>query len=399
MSRIYKVAYLVSHPIQYQAPLLRHLHGMPGLELTTFFLSDFSVRGYRDEGFGVEVAWDTPLLDGYRHVFLEPRKEGDIQGFWAAYPKTFAPIMDGGFDVLWVHGYAQAACLAAIRLARARGMNVLLRGESTLLSHPRGAGRRLAKQLLLRTLFKRIDGFLAIGRLNADYYRHYGVEAARLFPMPYAVDNERFRARSERGGEAVEALRRQWQLPEGRPVILFAAKFVARKRVRDLWAAYRLLSEDGREPEPLLLLAGDGEERAEVAREVLATGWRSVFLPGFVNQSQMPALYALADVFVLPSEFEPWGLVVNEAMNAGCAVVVSDRVGAGPDLVVPGETGEIYPFGDVAALADALRRLLGPGEAAAIGKRAREHVGRCSFEADAQGLMAALGQVAAGRSR
>ena len=71
-----RLAYVVCHPIQYQAPLLRRIAREPDIDLTVLFGSDFSVRGYQDEGFGVEVAWDVPLLDGYAasfsHAFATP---------------------------------------------------------------------------------------------------------------------------------------------------------------------------------------------------------------------------------------------------------------------------------------------------------------------------------------
>ena len=74
-----RLAYLVSHPIQYQAPLLRRIALEPTIDLTVLFGSNFSVRGYKDRGFGVEVAWDTPLLDGYRSEFLRPlRDTGEV---------------------------------------------------------------------------------------------------------------------------------------------------------------------------------------------------------------------------------------------------------------------------------------------------------------------------------
>ena len=79
---------------------------------------------------------------------------------------------------------------------------------------------------------------------------------------------------------------------------------------------------------------------------------------GFLNQSQLGEAYAIADCLVLPSDWgETWGLVVNEAMATGLPCVVSDRVGCGPDLVVPGVTGDVVPFGDVPALSAALQKL------------------------------------------
>ena len=97
---------------------------------------------------------------------------------------------------------------------------------------------------------------------------------------------------------------------------------------------------------------------------------------------------------MLPSRHEPWGLIVNEVMNAGRAVIVSDDVGSQPDLITDGVEGCIFPVGDVDALAIALLRVLAtPGTAAAMGARARERISTWSFDQDILGLRAALEHV------
>src|SRR6267378_1967628 len=128
-----RLAYLVSHPIQYQAPMLRRIALEPDIDLTVFFGSDFSVRDYKDSGFGVSVKWDVPLLDGYRHEFLPRVGSGSGLSFWR--PWTFglrARLRRGRFDALWIHGYAHRGCLAGIAAAKSLGIPVLLRGESNL---------------------------------------------------------------------------------------------------------------------------------------------------------------------------------------------------------------------------------------------------------------------------
>ena len=85
--------------------------------------------------------------------------------------------------------------------------------------------------------------------------------------------------------------------------------------------------------------------------------WGSIRFLGFQNQSELPRFFDLADVFCLPSVHEPWGLIVNDAMAAGRAVVVSDEVGSAADLVVNGETGFVHKARDIRELAEALRRV------------------------------------------
>ncbi|HZC46631.1 MAG TPA: glycosyltransferase family 4 protein [Candidatus Acidoferrum sp.] len=396
MDSSYRVACLVSHPIQYQAPLFRYLAARPGIELTVFFLSDLSTRDYRDPGFGVSVKWDVPLLDGYQHEFLPRVGSSNGLSFWR--PWTFglrARLRRGRFDALWVHGYAHRGCLAGIAAAKSLGIPVMLRGESNLSSETDDALKLGVKRIAIPALLRTIDAMLAIGRLNREYYLHYGVEANRIFPMPYAVDNEFFRTAAQRARPSRESLRVELGLKPGRAVILFASKMQPHKRAIDLLEAYARLSPDGAtEPAPYLVFAGDGEERANLERRARSLKWDSIRFIGFRNQSELPALYDLCDVFVLPSEHEPWGLVVNEAMNAGKPVIVSDRVGAGADLVEDGINGFVHPARDVPALADRLRQLIeDPERRASMGARALGTVARLDFNADRDGLLAALDSI------
>ena len=391
----FRLAYVVSHPIQYQAPLLRHLAEDGEVDVTVLFLSDLSTRSYRDPGFGHEVEWDVPLLEGYRHSFLPAWGSRGALSFWRPLTRRLGrEIIRGRFDALWVHGYAHQALLRAMRLGRRRGLPVLLRGESHLESHPRGRARARLKNLVLRWLFTGVDGFLAIGSLNRSYYRHYGVPDERLFSMPYAVDNEFFRTRAAESRHGRAGLRTELGLPAGAPVILFASKLVARKRAGDLLFAFERLRAGWTGVPPTLVLVGDGPQRPEL--EARAAGGGVVRFAGFRNQSEMPRFYDLCDVFVLPSEHEPWGLVVNEVMNAGRPVLVSDHVGAGADLVVDGENGFVFPTGDVAALARALESVLrDPQRKREMGRRSLDRVAGWSFEQDRKGLLRALHAVTA----
>jgi glycosyltransferase involved in cell wall biosynthesis len=392
-----RLAYVVSHPIQYQAPLLRRIACEPGIDLTVLFGSDFSVRGYQDKGFGVEVTWDVPLLDGYRSQFLPRlRDTGTVS--------PLSPISRGilrrlcnpdgspAFDALWVHGYASANALHAILAANALGIPVLLRAESWLADRPRDLSTLVAKHLFLRLLRPAIAATLPIGSRNRDYWAHYFGPGMPQFLMPYAVDNSWFAQRA--AAMDPNKLRAELQLTSGRPVILFASKLQTRKHADHLLEAYARLCANARNPLPYLLIVGDGEERARLearARELALEGVR--FL-GFRNQSELPALFALADVFVLPSRHEPWGLIVNEAMASGCAVIVSDEVGAHADLVTDGVEGFVFPVGDIDALTSALASVLSsPEQTQRMRQAAKARIASWDFEADVRGLRQALATV------
>ena len=373
--------------------MLRYIAAHPEIDVTVFFLSNLSVREYQDSGFGVPVRWDVPLLEGYKHVFLPVLGRRDRLSFWRPFVYGLSRHLRAGrFDAVWVHGYRHQANLRALAIAKALGMKVLLRGESHLKNRPPSPIKARVKNIILSSLFRTIDGFLAIGTLNRSYYIRYGAPEERIFMLPYAVDNDFFKKKADEARLYRETLRAELGLEPCRPIILYASKFQPRKRPGDLLDAYIRLSPDGiRQPKPYLLFIGDGEERFRLEARVQRLGWSSVKFLGFKNQTELPRYYDLCDVFVLPSEREPWGLVVNEVMNAGRAVIVSDHVGAGPDLVEDASNGFIVPVGDVALLARRLKLLTENAELARrMGKQSYKRISEWNFEADLHGLLQAL---------
>jgi glycosyltransferase involved in cell wall biosynthesis len=392
-ARPIRLGYLVSHPIQYQAPLLRRIAQEPDIDLTVFFCSDFSVRGYVDKGFGRPVTWDVPLLGGYRHEFLPALdRAGSATAMRPLNYGLMRRLQELQIDVLWVHGYARLYNLVAIASAHRAGVKVLLRDEATLISAQRGLTKRLIKRAFFAQLKAWCDGYLPIGALNRAYYKHYGISDDKVFLMPYTVDNGMFRSACEKAATTREQFRVELGLDRSRPVILFASKLIERKRCTDLLEAYATLVHD-RAPAtvPYLLIVGDGELRGRLEARAKQLGLEHVRFLGFKNQTELPRFYDLCDVFVLPSIDEPWGLVVNEAMNAGRAIIVSDRVGSGPDLVKHGVNGCVFPARDVNALRDALTTVLrDPDTTRRMGAESIRIIDGWSFEEDVTGLRAAL---------
>jgi glycosyltransferase involved in cell wall biosynthesis len=386
-----RLAYFVSHPIQYQAPLLRLIAADPAIQLKVFFYSNFSLQSYQDPGFGQVIKWDVPLTEGYDYQFLDTWGSKQRKSFLQQpiARDIFEQLKQGHFDAVWVHGWSHICSLQAIVAAKRLGIPVLLRGEAHGLKEPRNPVKKWAKKAFLNRLFKTAAGCLYIGTLNRQFYQSYGVSEERLFPVPYAVDNDFFQKQVMLAGTGREALRKSLNLEPGRPIILYAAKLIEKKRPQDLLAAYRLLSSDGvQEPEPYLLFVGDGNLRSHLEAEAKATGWHSIRFLGFRNQSELPAIYDLSDVFVLPSNFEPWGLAVNEVMNAGKAVVVSNKVGSALDLVLEGQNGRTFPVGNSTALAEAIQWALTHAKSA--GDVSLTRIQDWGFQQDVAGLKLAL---------
>lgn len=392
-ARPYRVAYLVTHPIQYQAPMLRLIGAAHDIDLTVYFRSDLSLKAYHDPGFGREVDWDIPLLGGFRHEFLPAL--GGRDRLTVLRPLSYGiatRLWRHRVDALWVHGYASWFNWVAILAARLAAIPVFVRDEATATSAQRSSIKATVKRGLFFRLLRILDArFFAIGSLNRQYYLENGIAAARIFPMPYCVDNDYFARHAAMAASRREELRASLGLEPDRQIILFASKFQRRKRPADLLAAYRRL-RDGwfAGALPYLIFVGDGELRHELEGAAQPLGDDVRFL-GFRNQSELPSLFDLCDVFVLPSEREPWGLIVNEVMSVGRAVVASDQVGCAADLVHDGVNGFVYPVGNIAALATALGRVLGSRVTSrAMGEASRAIMARWSFKENLAGLRAAL---------
>lgn len=363
-----RVAYFVSHPIQYQAPLLRRISADAEIELRVIFESDFSSTTYFDKGFGVELAWDVPLRDGYDSCLLDEINLDEVLR---------------ASDVVWFHGWQSRKFRRILKRARSLDRPTLMRGENWSGAMPDGAGPRgWLKRLYLKSIFDQCSGFLSVGTANHDYYVDHGIAEQMIFPMPYAVDNSFF---SERANAAdIPALRLSLGIPDDAGVVLYAGKLSPRKHPELLLEAWR--SADWPGARPTLLFAGDGPMRGSLESEAPD----GVLFTGFCNQSELPGLYALADMFVLPSEREPWGLAINEAMACGTAVVATSECGASFDLVDE-ETGEVVLAGNVGALRTALPRVMADAERR--GKNAKDRIDDWSFEQDVIGLKLALAAV------
>jgi glycosyltransferase involved in cell wall biosynthesis len=270
------------------------------------------------------------------------------------------------------------------------GIPVLLRGETNLLlSLP--SWKATLKRWLLAKLFKRVSAFLAIGRYNTEFYEAYGVSPQRIFSVPYAVDNDFFTSQAQKHLPFKSELKRDFGIPDNLPVILFVGKLTPVKRPLDLLKAFEELL---RTHLAALVYVGDGELRGELECYVQKQNLSHVYFTGFRNQTELPRFFSMADIFVLPSGCEPWGLVVNEAMCFHLPVIVSDQVGACGDLVHEGGNGFAYPSSQVPALADKLRLLVSDNtRRQQMGESSYRIIQRWGYREDAEGILKCLEKV------
>ena len=388
---MYRLAILVSHPIQYFAPLYRRLAQEPELAIKVFFCSRQGLNEYWDAGFGRSFQWDVPLLDGYEHVFLPNWRGRDrVGGFFSLVnPSLISELRQFHPHALWVHGHAYFTYILGILAANLLGIPVFMRCETHLLLN-RSAVKQSLRQPLMALLYRRLCArCLAIGSRNREFYSSFGVPAQHIFDVPYVVDNDFFLSRASACRPQREAIRREIGINQDVPIILFASKLTPRKRPLDLLLAYHRLRQHGRQA--ALVFVGSGELEDVLRSFVADRQTPDVHFLGFRNQSELPCLYAAADLFVLPSENEPWGLILNEVMCAGLPMVASDEIGAAPDLVHDGDNGFTFPAGDVDTLTERLATLI--SDAALrdeMGRRSLEIISSWNLDRCAEGVLAAL---------
>lgn len=348
-----KLGILSSHPIQYHSPWFRAL--AKEVELHVFFAHKPG-REEQGEGFGVQFEWDTNLLDGFPHSFLaNVSRSPNVNHFSGCdTPSIAGEIAKRDFDALIVMGWHLKSYWQAARACRRKKIPVLARCDSHLLT-PRPALKKFIKAITHRFALRRFDGFLASGQRAREYLQHYGVNNERIFIVPHAVDNDWFASRAAEARSRRAEIRAELGAKPDEGIVLFVGKFISEKRVEDLIDALAILQKQSK---PALgIFVGAGELEKDLRAQADRFGARIRF-DGFRNQTELPRYYAAADVVVLPSAGETWGLVVNEAMACGLPAIVSDRVGCAPDLIEEGKTGFTFSVESPLELAHRIGRVL-----------------------------------------
>jgi glycosyltransferase involved in cell wall biosynthesis len=239
---------------------------------------------------------------------------------------------------------------------------------------------------MLRALFWGAWG-LYVGEKNRQYFEHYGMPRSKLFPAYHCVDNDYFVGKAAELASKRGEVRAGFGITDGTPVILFAGKFIKEKQPKLLIEAF---AQVRREIPCWLLIAGDGPLRQSMEDLIRRLNIPNILMPGFLNQTEIPRAYSAADLFVLPSYMETWGLVVNEAMNFSLPVVVTDKVGCAADLVRDGWNGFVVNHQRVDDLAKAMAGLVKDRDLRqSFGQRSYDQISNYSIKACADNIVAA----------
>jgi glycosyltransferase involved in cell wall biosynthesis len=393
-----RLACLSGSPVYYQAPLYRRLAGDPRVEFTAIFASSAGATRPFDNGYGRPVEWGVDALGGYHSVFLRRADRNPSGGGVLALRDLdiVSLLRRERYDVLMLHGYHTVTHVAAALTQRALGGSRLFREEQTLLS-PRAWWKTAVKTVGLRVHFSGAYG-LFIGTENRRWFERWGVPEERLFAAPYVVDNDSLHAAHRDLAPRQEELRAELGIDPGKgPVILTVGRLIPKKQPLHLLEAFRQVRANH---QCTLLVVGSGPLERELRQTVASEAIPDVVFAGFLDQTEIARAYVAADVFALVSSHdETWGLVVNEAMNFGLPIVVSDRVGSGTDLVRSGHNGFVVPHHDLGALVAALDRLvLSRDLRIRFGETSRHMISPWTYDVTSAGVIAAV-RTAVGESR
>jgi glycosyltransferase involved in cell wall biosynthesis len=379
-----RLAILDSHPIQYHAPWYRELSRLCDLEV--LYAHRQSSAGQARAGYGVAFDWDVDISSGYAGRFLtNVAKDPGVHHFAGCdTPELMQLVRAKRYDALIATGWYLKSYWQGVAACKLSRVPVLVRGDSQLATQRSGV-KRAAKELIYPALLRAFDGYLSVGARNRAYLEHYRVPGARIFGVPHSVDTARFRGGHRLENEARATLRLELGAAgEEMRLALHVGRLVESKRSLDLIEAIGQMPARAR-ARWVVACAGAGPLEGALKDRARALSVPLTML-GFVNQSELPSLYAAADVLALTSDAaETWGLVVNEAMAAGLPAVVSQAAGCAADMIEPGLTGFSYPCGDVIALGHALERAGDlralPEAQAALARKTMQHSPKAAAEA------------------
>lgn len=344
-----KLAIITTHPVQYYAPLFRQL--AKSIDLKVFYTWDIHSEEKFDPGFGKKIQWDVPLLEGYSYHFVKnnAKKKGS-HSFWGIQNPTLnQEIIDWKATQLLVFGWSYYSHIAAMVYFKGK-IPVFFRGDSTLLDRE-SVLKTSIRKIILSFVYRFVDKAFFVGNANKDYFKNFGLKADQLFFAPHSIDNDRFSRKID--PTLIQQKRNEQGIKQNELVILFAGKFESKKNPLLLVQSFIALDLKGVK----LLLVGNGILEGQLKHA--AKDHQNIKFIDFQNQSEMPLIYQLADLFCLPSQGrgETWGLAVNEAMAAGKPCLVSDKCGCWQDLIRPW-TGLVFNSNNQQDLSNKLQLMI-----------------------------------------
>lgn len=392
-----KLAIYAIHPIMYQTPIFqeleRHINqNQINLETLVLYGDDLSLRDVYFKEINVSFKPDVPfLMDGYKYKFLKNYSNDSRTGFFSRInPGIFRELKKEKYNAILIHGYESLTAWLALLSAKINKSKIIWRGESVLKGVESNYSiKQIIKRCALKVLFKSCDAVMFSCTGNKEYLKFYGVPDSKLFFIPCAVNNAFFYNEKNKYFSQKDAIRSELGIDKNDMVVLFSARFTNRKRPFDLLNAVSSIENKN----ITILFVGDGLERTKMEEFAKQNNIKSVFT-GFKNQNEISKYYSISDLDIVISDYDPSPKSMNEAMNFGMPVIVTDVVGTAYDLVKENKNGYIVKVGDINAIAHRInlfnknRDLLKK-----MGQESLKIIKNWNYQSDVNGILAAYSYI------
>ncbi|MEZ5039044.1 MAG: glycosyltransferase family 4 protein [Saprospiraceae bacterium] len=387
-----KIHFLLSHPIQYHSPLFDQFAKNPHVELKVYYCSDYglSEKGERHHPeLGILPTWDIDLVGGYPNEFLKNNspRPSIFKGFWGLINlEIYTALKRDKPDVLIINGWNYFSVIWAIICCKIIGIPIYVRGDNILENDEKLSffKRKIKHIIYKKILFNVYDKICFVGELNKLFFIQYGVPIKKLIWTPHAVDNKRFRDYYLFNKSEKVKLRNTLAI-KNIFTILFVGRLHDIKRPLDLIKAVASIKTPAQ-----IIFIGDGLLREKIISYCKEVNFKNYFITGFLNQKEILKYYLIGDVMVLPSESETWGLVVNEAMNFNLPIIVSDKVGCGPNLCTK-SNGFIFQKGNISSLTNKINSLIDNRELCIeMGNESGKIIEQYSYDSIIKNILASL---------
>lgn len=379
-----RLAIVVTHPIQYYVPVFRLLAKQ--CELKVFYTwGEKGAAAKYDPDFDQIIDWDIPLLDSYEYEFVvnTSKKPGSHHFNGIKNPDLVHKIDEFRPNAVLVYGWAYESHLKVIRKLRGK-YKIWFRGDSTLLDEIGGI-KSILKNVFLKWVYKNIDKAFFVGTANKNYFEYYGLKPLQLIYLPHAVDNQRFSSCQK---DHENTIRESLNILNTAILILFVGKLEQKKDPEILLKAFATLNHENAH----LVFVGNGKLAQKMKKDVFDQEIKNVHFLNFQNQTQMPNIYQASDLLCLPSKGpgETWGLTINEAMAANCAILTTEKVGSSVDLVKDGINGYVFEAGNLSALKTTLHKMMNKDLLKNQGIKSSEIIKNFTFEKQVEILLSNL---------
>ncbi len=321
---------------------------LPGLKVC-YFDEQFDGKKwwYNEVGKIPDQKWELSLREGFPNETLYLSKT-DLN---VRYTKLRKCLLEHRPHAVVLYGYYQLEHWMVWWLCISLRIPMIFIGET----FERGGNpiRRVLKMMAHPIFFRQISQVISIGNKTATHYQKLRIPPERLILSKYCVDGSFFQLGPEKALEARRRVRRELGIPENSFILLFVARLFERKRPADFIEIYKRVAHN---KSVHAIIVGNGPLEESLRDRVRNIA--GIQMVGFKNQCEIRNFYHASDILIVPSQFESWGLVVNEAFACGLPAIVTSNCGVADDLVVQGESGFSYPVGDIGLAVSYVQRLL-----------------------------------------